>query len=165
MKPPLDALTLLRAQHDEADALFAALEEAGGPVRRRTRLAELTTVLMAHMRIEERIFYPSVYSDDLAGDLREANEEHLSIKRVLADLRALAVDDPQFDAKVKVAKEQVEHHAREEEEQQLFPKVAARVSQGRLDALGVDMQRLYDQLIDADASVVSTGELRTAAPL
>ncbi len=161
----MDALALIRTQHDEADALFTALHDATGPERRRAHLTELMIVMIAHMQIEERLLYPAVFTDELEAKLREATEEHLSIKRLLADLDAMPPDDPQFEAKVKVAMEQVEHHARVEEEAELFPKIRARVSQGQLDALGVEMLRSYETLIGAGSPHVRAGELRSAAPL
>jgi hypothetical protein len=61
----------------------------------------------------------------------EAVEEHLAMKRILADLLAL---DASFDAEVKVLKEEIEHHVKEEESD-LFPKVKKILSAGDLDAL------------------------------
>ena len=54
--------------------------------------------------------------------LLESLEEHLSLKRLLADLMALPVGAETFAPKSKVLQEQAEHHHREEEEH-LFPKV------------------------------------------
>jgi hypothetical protein len=72
--------------------------------------------------MEEKIFYPSVYVGPLKDALKEAVEEHLGAKRVIADLLAMKPSDEQFDAKMTVLKEEIEHHVKEEEGS-LFPKV------------------------------------------
>ena len=53
----------------------------------------------------------------------ESLEEHLSLKRILADVLSLRTSDEHFAPKVQVLKEQAEHHHEEEEEEKLFPKV------------------------------------------
>ena len=50
----------------------------------------------------------------------------------------VSADDETFDAKIKVLKEQVEHHV-EEEEGDLFPKVKRLFDKEQLEALGQEM--------------------------
>jgi hypothetical protein len=88
--------------------------------------------------------------------LREAVEEHLSAKRLLADLIQTDPGDPQFDAKVKVLKEQIQHHV-DEEESQLFPKVLNLISTQELEDLAVVMQDAAEEL--------EQGEPREIIPL
>ena len=78
--------------------------------------------------------------------LLESLEEHLGIKRVLADLLAIDVDDETFDAKVKVLKEQVEHHVGEEEDD-LFPKVRKILDDEMLIAIAQQMTATQEELI------------------
>ncbi|HLL24214.1 MAG TPA: hemerythrin domain-containing protein [Kofleriaceae bacterium] len=77
--------------------------------------------------------------------LLESLEEHLSLKRVLADLLAIAPEDAKFEPKLHVLAEQAEHH-HEEEEEHLFPKVKKLLSSERLDALGSQMRARMDDL-------------------
>ena len=118
-----DAMELLISQHDEVDELFAMIEKTDDAERKQAYFEELADKLAAHATIEEKLFYPAVNAKQTHELLVESTEEHLSIKRVLADLLELDVEDEQFDAKLKVMKEQVEHHARKEQEGELFPKV------------------------------------------
>jgi hypothetical protein len=97
--------------------------------------------------------------------LLESVEEHLAIKRVLADLIALDVDDDQFDAKLEVMKEEVEHHAREEEEGELFPKVEKLIASEELDALGQEMLSKFEELLVAQPRMQVPKETRAAAKL
>src|SRR3712207_7403878 len=84
--------------------------------------ARIADNLAAHATIEEKLFYPSVYVGPTADKLQEAVEEHLSAKRVMADLLDMDPLDAQFKAKMKVLQELVEHHV-EEEEKDLFKDV------------------------------------------
>ena len=54
--------------------------------------------------------------------LHESIEEHLAIKRVLADPIEMKLDQDSFKAKISVLKENVSHHALKEEEKELFPR-------------------------------------------
>jgi hemerythrin-like domain-containing protein len=68
------------------------------------------------------------------------------MKRTLADLIEADVEDAQFDARVKVLQELVEHHV-EEEEKELFPKVAKSCSKEELEEMGARMERLAEDLL------------------
>jgi hemerythrin superfamily protein len=107
----LNALDLLTEQHEEVDALFAQLE-AGGD-NRQAAFVELADKLAAHATIEEKLFYPRVVSNQTSELLHQSVEEHLAIKRVLADLVTMDLDTDQFHAKLAVLKEEVTHHAHE----------------------------------------------------
>jgi hemerythrin-like domain-containing protein len=67
------------------------------------------------------------------------------MKRILADLLESGAEDAQFDAKMSVLKEQVEHHV-DEEEKALFPKVRKACSEEELEDLGDRMQRMAEDL-------------------
>ncbi len=95
--------------------------------------------LLKSQPIEEHQFYPAVRAKRTEDILLEALEEHVGIKRVLADLLETDAKDHTFDAKVKVLTEQVEHHVKEEESD-LFPKVKKILGAEELDALGQNME-------------------------
>lgn len=142
-----NAVELLEAQHDEVEELFDKIEASESDSAKSELFVELADKLAAHAKIEETIFYPAVLAKQTEEILLESVEEHLSIKRVLADLLALDVDDENFDAKLSVMKEQVEHHARDEEEKELFPKVKKLLTADELDELGADMQSMFETLM------------------
>jgi hemerythrin superfamily protein len=143
----LDALDLLRAQHRAIDLLFRALQSAKG-ADRATAFRELADMLAVHATIEEWIFYPGVRSAETEELLAESTEEHLAMKRTLADMLDADVSGEVFDAKLSLLREQVHHHAMEEEEAKLFPKVRAATDDdyraamaGAMIALMVELQQ------------------------
>ena len=142
-----DVLELLTEQHTEVDALIAALENGEG--NRRAVFTELADKLAAHMTVEEKLFYPAIVAKDTKEELAEAVEEHLGIRRVLADLIMMDLDDDAtFIAKLSVLKEQVSHHAHEEEEKTLFPQVKKLLSSDERAALGNELLVMFEELLE-----------------
>lgn len=158
-----DVLELLTAQHREVDELFARIEAGGSD--RRALFGELADKLAAHAAAEERVFYPAVMSRATTDQLHEAVEEHLSIKRLLADLGVLDVDAPAFRAKLSVLKEQVTHHAHKEEEAKLFPKLRSLLSSDERAALGNEYLVMFEELMLGHPYRDVPGETAEAAPL
>lgn len=160
----VDALDLITTQHDEVDALFIQLESKSATGDTRQRLFDqLADNLAAHATMEEKVFYPAVRSKRTDDMLIESTEEHLQMKRMIADLLELPTDDERFDAKLKVLKEEVEHHAREEEEEKLFPIVRTLLSADELAALGNEMLALFEELIPTEPRKQVPNEIDRAA--
>jgi hemerythrin superfamily protein len=148
MRTGLNALDLLQQQHDEVEALIERLQnETFEGHEKMLVFFELADKLAAHAAIEEQLFYPTVKARETEDILIESTFEHLAIKRVLADLMLTELEDPRFDAQIKVLGEEVQHHAREEEEGELFPKVRRLLSADELDGLGGEMLALFEQLL------------------
>ena len=135
----MQATALLKKQHREVKALFGEAKKVKSGERHRV-LDEITDKLEAHMTIEETIFYPAVRELDTKKTeemVPEAYEEHHVVKLVLAELPDVDVEDEQFEAKVTVLSELIEHHV-EEEETEIF-KVAEKLGAERLADLGSEM--------------------------
>ena len=141
----MDAIELLRRQHQEMEHAMGQLLEIEDAAEKKARFSELADELTVHIASEEQVFYPAVKAARTEDILLESLEEHLSLKRFLADLLELDVASQTFDAKFKVLKEQAEHHHREEEEH-LFPKSRKLLDSERLDALGEEMLNLQRKL-------------------
>jgi hemerythrin superfamily protein len=143
----MNAIDLLEQQHREVEELFEEFESAGDRAQKtKERVCrELSDQLAMHAEIEEKLFYPESKQENTEEVLRESVEEHLSMKRILADLLEIGPEDEQFDAKMSVLKEQVEHHV-EEEEKELFPKVRKSLSKEELEDLGDRMKQMFERL-------------------
>ncbi len=166
MKDTIDALELLKMQHDEVDELIGQIEDSDDPEEKADLFRELADKLAAHSTMEEKLFYPTVMAEQTEDLLLESTEEHLSVKRILADMMQLDVEDEHFDAKLSVIKEQIRHHARDEEEGELFPKVRRLLSADELAALGNECMALFESLLEAgDPRMNVPAETREAASL
>jgi hypothetical protein len=146
-KDMIDVLELLTSQHAEVDQLMEQLESGKGD-----RMALFTTLadkLAAHATVEEKIFYPAAMTTQTSELLHESVEEHLAIKRVLADMLQLDPneDEEDFDAKLSVLKEGVSHHAHEEEEAKLFPMLRRTMSEDDRAALGNEVLAMFEVLL------------------
>ena len=158
-----NAVDMLEGQHREVEKLFAQLEGASGKDKRARLVAEIGDKLAVHATIEERDFYPAVKAKRTEDILLESLQEHLGIKRVLADLMATDPDDETFDAKAKVLKEQVEHHVGEEEDD-LFPKVRKLFDAESLMAIAQQMAATQEELLaKGDPRKAVPAETKTAA--
>lgn len=141
----MNAVDLLIDQHRQIESRLREWMATEDAARRAALFAEVGDHLTVHMASEEQVFYPAVKAARTEEILLESLEEHLSLKRLLADLVALDVDDKTFEPKFEVLKEQTEHHHREEEDD-LFPKVRRMLEAQRLDALGDEMLALQRSL-------------------
>jgi hemerythrin-like domain-containing protein len=146
----MDAIKYLKQQHRELDGLFDDFENASdGAKKTKLQLCRKVCDLLAvHAAVEEKIFYPAAKYAETEEMLQEAVEEHLSVKRIIADLVELDEIDDQAEAKMSVLKEQKKHHV-EEEEKELFPKAKKQLGADQLQELGEEMEKMADELMSA----------------
>ena len=165
MKDTIDALELLKMQHDEVEDLISEIEESDDGEEKMDLFRELADKIAAHSSIEEKLFYPSVMSDGTEEQLLESTEEHLAVKRVLADMLEMEASDDRFDAKLSVLKEEIRHHARDEEEKKLFPKVRRMFTREELAGLGNELMAMFEELLEQEPRNEVPMQTREAAPL
>jgi 23S rRNA A2030 N6-methylase RlmJ len=140
----MDPIKMLKQDHDEVKALFEKLERA--EVTRADGLEQLRQKLDMHETIEEEILYPALKEHAKTKAITlEAYEEHHVVDMVMAELEATPVDDETWAAKLTVAKENVEHHI-EEEEDQMFKQARQVMDETELGALGDRMAARKEQL-------------------
>lgn len=139
----MNAITLLKTDHGNVDALFKQLEALRGkdePTDKRRLVDHVIEQLSVHASIEEQLLYPALRERLGDGDfpVLEALEEHHGAKLLLAELEKLPATADRFDAKVAVLIEQVRHHV-EEEEGELFDLLREHFKGTELDAIGEQM--------------------------
>lgn len=139
MEPAIDAIQLLRQQHRESEALFAELEStsARNIKKREDLVRQLVISLEAHTWIEEKILYPAGLEVDSALTFA-AVEEHSLIQFMLHKIVETEADDEAFLPRVKVLKEIVAHHIKEEEEG-YFALLQNKLNPRRLADIGIEM--------------------------
>lgn len=135
----MDAFNLLKADHKKVADLFEQLESASGK-KKLDVFAQIKTELDLHAHIEEKILYPALEEPSETHDLTlEAYEEHKQVKALLRQLSTARTANDEWQAKAKVLQENVEHHV-EEEENELFKKAGAVLSDEEIDELGMRLE-------------------------
>ena len=132
-----DPFKMLKEDHRKVEKLFKEMEDAGErAVKTREHLFdELKSELELHAEIEEQFMYPMLEESDETKDMvLEAYEEHKVVKDLLAELEVEEQGSDVWMAKLKVMKENVEHHVQEEEEE-LFPEAKDVLSDEQLQSL------------------------------
>src|SRR5918994_1920561 len=138
----MDAITMLKDDHEAVEQLFRRFERKGhrALVEKREIVDRIIGELSVHAAIEEQLFYPVVRAtvpdtDDIALN---SLEEHHVVKWVLSELDGMGPDEERFDAKVAVLINNVRHHI-EEEEGEFFPMVRDELGRSALSGLGEAM--------------------------
>ena len=138
----MDALRLLKADHDKVKKLLSELETTTerGVKTRAELFSTIKGELTVHEIIEEEIFYPELKAHPKAKDIvLEGYEEHHVVDEIMAELEDTPVDDETWGAKAKVMKENIEHHI-EEEEGEMFKTARSVFDRAELDDLGRRME-------------------------
>lgn len=104
----MDAITLLKADHDRVKKMLAegeATTERG--IKTRTDLMQtLKREMMVHERIEEEIFYPALKEHPKAKEIvLEGYEEHHVVDEIMGELEQTDVSDEKWGAKFKNARQ------------------------------------------------------------
>ena len=146
-----DAIALLKEDHDKVEELFKDFEQASGDGRKERLAREICRELTVHAKIEEEIFYPACEGKVDEELLKEAYVEHDAAKLLIAEIEAGEPGDEFYDAKVKVLKEEIEHHVEEEEK-----RMEGLFSQAR--KAGLDMDELGQQLAARKAELMKATE-------
>ena len=138
----MDALTLLKNDHDKVKGIMSELEPTTERAEKtRTELfAKLKMELTVHEIIEEEIFYPTLKQHPKAKEIvLEGYEEHNVVDTLMGELEALPVTDETWGAKASVMIENIEHHI-EEEEGDMFQKARQVFDRQELEDLGQAME-------------------------
>jgi hemerythrin superfamily protein len=151
----MDALTLLEQDHQKVKKLMGEIEKTTerGVKTREELFTKLVQELTVHEKIEEQIFYPAVKdaakTKKLEEIVTESFEEHHFVNMVVAEIKETPFEAEEWAAKFSVMMENIEHHAFEEEEGEMFPKVRKLFSKAELEDLGAQMEDLKTQLIES----------------
>ena len=139
----MNAIELLKADHEKVSGIFEKLEDTTERAEktREELFTKLKQELDLHAHIEETIFYPVLKKADETRDITmEGIQEHHVVKVLLRELDAMGVGSETWTAKLKVLKENVEHHV-EEEEEDMFKGAREVLGNERLEELGALMEQ------------------------
>lgn len=139
-----DALELLTAQHEELDFLVVQVQQTYDA----DAFEELATKLVAHLALEQELFYPAITSVMTVDVQRELLTEHAAIKRVLAEMLWLGVEDCDFGGKLHELAYLLDGHAGYQEDE-LFEHVAESLPSDELVSLGVRLHSFDTEILIA----------------
>ena len=158
----MDAIALLKKDHDEVQELFEQFSKATGDGRKEKLALKICRELTIHSKIEEEIFYPACDGKVDEDLLKEGYVEHDAAKLMIAEIEAGEPSDEFYDAKVKVLCEEIDHHIQEEEKRMEGLFAQARKAGLDMDALGEQLARRKAELMQqTESGALPTPELTT----
>lgn len=146
----MDILKLIEQDHRYVKNLFREVsrhaEDAGETEK---LVTELITEILLHSKSEEKALYRACKEKE--GKLRNfAYEGHVEHKLLEIALKRLSTVQPapdgEFRALVKVARDLFLHHAVEEEEKEIFPKIKKNFSKAERREMGAYMLEVKETL-------------------
>jgi hemerythrin superfamily protein len=134
-----DAIELLTADHAEVEAMFTRIESLPEGDARAQLVRDVITELSVHAAIEEQVLYPVMRKALPDGEtlVQEAIDEHQQVKETLAGIEKADTPSERDPLLVQLIGN-VRHHV-DEEETELFPKLAASVRTSELEELGAKL--------------------------
>src|SRR4029453_12264288 len=137
----MDALELLKQDHQKVKELFKRGQETDDKKRQRQIFKEIKSELETHARIEETIFYPAMEEhEELKDMMLHPLKDNKQMKTLLREMARLSTSSERFKPKFKVLKDNVEHHAVEEEEGKMFPNIRKLINRNELEELGQELE-------------------------
>lgn len=132
----------LKTEHDMVLALFDKIEATDDDhtSMRSHLLAKVKHALTKHAAEEEMVIYPALRE---AGDEAEAdklNADHGYVKTYLYELETMANDNPSWMMRIRDFRKVLAEHMREEENE-IFPKLRARLSEEANKKLAARMNK------------------------
>jgi hemerythrin superfamily protein len=158
----MDALTMLKQQHQEVDELFDRLQQADES-EKITLMGQLSEKLTLHAMIEERHFYPFCMRMGIQDMVDHSLQEHAEVKQLISEILQMKRHDPRIDSSVQRLMMSVQAHVKEEENT-LFPRLMSVASEEDLRSVGMEMQRTMDELSQQELLKLAENEGSTVMP-
>src|SRR3954466_15206716 len=132
----MNVIKLLKEDHKKVKKMLDELAETSESAKREELFAHIQHALRLHELVEEEIVYPTFREQSKLKDIvLEGYEEHHVVDLIMDEIAEESVTDETWAAKLKVMKENVEHHV-EEEEEKMFPQARKLFSEEDLEELG-----------------------------
>jgi hemerythrin superfamily protein len=158
----MDALTMLKQQHQEVDELFDRIQHADES-EKITLMGQISEKLTLHAMIEERHFYPFCMRMGIQDMVDHSLQEHAEVKQLIATILQMKRHDPMIDQNVHKLMISVQSHVKEEENT-LFPRLMSVASEEDLRSVGMEMQRTMDEMSQQELLKLAEHEGSTVMP-
>ncbi len=145
----MDAIKMLKQEHDKAKQMFAKIQEASGEERGKL-WAALKPELKVHEQIEESGLYGPVAKEAGSKDqsLKDWESHHREevgeLESLIDEIGALDPADEDWLDKVDELQDMLEHHI-DEEEEDIWPAIQKVWDRTKLEQAGTQMQSLKTQ--------------------
>jgi len=139
----MNALDILRSDHQRIRDLFVALREADSVAEKRDLYETIRDELERHTELEEEGFYPAFqdgFGDDIADIVSDALEDHQEMRDILNDIEDAGDDEDLVDLMEELM-DLVDSHI-QDEESVLFDELLETVEESQLEAIGQRLQEL-----------------------
>ena len=134
----MDLYDMLREDHREVSRMLGELESITRK-RRKALFLEVQDKVKLHFLVEEKHFYPALTHTGVAHDITlEAYEEHRLVELLLEELDDMNAESDEWVARLKVLKENIERHVREEEDE-MFPRAQQSLSEEQAQQIGASI--------------------------
>ncbi len=131
----MDALELLKADHQRVSELFDQLQQADDIDQKRDIFESIRDELTAHADIEENYFYPLFKTKEGFEDLIDQSiDDHSEMRDLMEEIDSLD-DESELEDRFEELQEIVDEHVAEEEND-LFPRVRKTMDEPALAKLG-----------------------------
>jgi hemerythrin superfamily protein len=150
----VNAIDLLKEDHKVVSALFEKVRSTPDGSHRAI-FKKIKAELDTHAHIEEKVFYPRLKKDgkkDLVDITLEGIEEHRQVKMFLKEMAGMGRGGREFEAKLQVLMEDVDHHVKEEEGE-MFSMVEDQFSEEQLERLGRSLENRKIKYLEANPDV------------
>jgi hypothetical protein len=136
----MNIIEIIKKDHKEVREIFEQLVES----KTQSGFVELRKELIPHMKAEEILLYP-LLMDGHKEDVLEGFEEHHAAEMVLGELEKTAIKNERWPAKLKVLKEMIEHHIKEEESK-ILKAARSQLEKNELQELGEKFETKKNEL-------------------
>jgi hemerythrin superfamily protein len=143
----------LKSDHDKVRGMLSEISEMSSKASKSKEkaLLQLKAMMTAHSRAEEKIFYSALKEvEETKSDALEGYEEHHVVDLLLREIARLDPADERWTAKFTVLKENIEHHAQEEEDE-IFTAAQGVLSNEQAEEMGEKFVTARDRLLKAEA--------------
>lgn len=150
----VDIFTTLKTEHEELKSLLEFGETC--PVdKRQAVLKKIELALVPHSRGEEKTLYAVLRQESIDEDdedaldmANEAYEEHRAVDDLMSDIKLCSTKDETWVAKLKVIKENLQHHIKEEESR-LFKMAKDLIPKDILEEIAVEYIRVKEKFAES----------------
>ena len=141
---------MIRMDHTHVFAVFHRFKRDTSSTRKSALVRNACLAIEVHAQLEEEIFYPALRQAAGADPLLDkSGPEHNEMRSLIARLRDMSPEDPEYDGTFHALMRTVMHHVADEESV-LLPE-AERTLGPRLAELGAQMTKRRMELIKPNA--------------